>query len=321
MLGFLQSAVLAKGGVSRNLCSARSSVFGEAACVYRPESSRVLSRNGVSRAQFSTKMMAEPIIDLKGKKALITGIANNRSIAYGIAKALHQAGAEIGVTYLPMNDKVEGKVRDLTLDLEPSLFVSCDVSKPEEIANLSEEIKSKWGTVDIFIHCLAFANREDLTGDFVNTSKDGFSLAMSISTYSLIEVTNALVPMMTDGGSIVTLSYLGAVKVVPNYNVMGVAKAGLEASVRYLAAELGPKQIRVNAVSAGSIRTLASSAIGGIQTMIKHVEANAPLRRATTTEEVGNTTAFLASDAAAGITGQVIYVDSGYEILGATIEK
>mmetsp|Transcript_41759 Transcript_41759/g.163845 ORF Transcript_41759/g.163845 Transcript_41759/m.163845 type:complete len:180 (-) Transcript_41759:567-1106(-) len=148
MLGFLQSTVLAKGSLSRNLCSARSSVFGEAAGVFRPESPRVLSRNGASKAQFSTKMMAEPIIDLKGKKALVTGIANNRSIAYGIAKALHQAGAEIGVTYLPLNEKMEGKVKDLTLDLEPSLFAPCDVSKPEDIANLSEEIKSKWGTLE-----------------------------------------------------------------------------------------------------------------------------------------------------------------------------
>lgn len=177
------------------------------------------------------------------------------------------------------------------------------------------------GSVDVFIHCLAFANREDLSGSFMETSKEGFNLALSVSTYSLVEMCNALSPLMNGGGSVITLSYLGSVKYIPNYNVMGVAKAGLEASVRYLAAELGPKDIRVNAISAGPIRTLASSAIGGMVPMIQNVEQHAPLRRTTTINEVGTTAAFLASEASAGITGQIIYVDSGFEIVGVTVDK
>lgn len=258
-----------------------------------------------------------PLIDLRGKKALVTGIANNRSIAWGIAQQLHAAGAEIGITYLPVNDRVESKVRSLTEPLSPSLFVPCDVSKPGDIDNISSAIKDQWGGVDIFVHCLAFADRADLEGDFSNTKKDGFGTALTISAYSLVEMVRSLKPQFNEGASVVTLSYLGAEKVVPKYNVMGVAKAALEASVRYLAAELGPEGYRINAVSAGPIRTLASSAIGGITTMIKHVEDVAPLRRTVSQIEVGNTAAFLLSPASSGITGQVIYVDAGYQIIGA----
>jgi enoyl-[acyl-carrier protein] reductase I len=260
---------------------------------------------------------AAPLVDLRGKKALVTGIANNRSIAWGIARQLRAAGAEIGVTFLPMNEKVEGKVRQLTEELEPTLFRELDVGKASDVEGLREAVRSDWGSVDIIVHCLAFADRKDLEGRFSGTSKAGFDTALGVSAYSLIDLVGALRPVMNEGASVVTLSYLGAVRVVPNYNVMGVAKAALEASVRYLASELGPEGMRVNAISAGPIRTLASSAIGGIQPMIKNVEANAPLRRTVTQTEVGNAAAFLLSPASSGITGQVIYVDAGYEIMGA----
>lgn len=271
----------------------------------------------MSTAAVADEKASQPLIDLRGKKALVTGIANNRSIAWGVAQQLHAAGAEIGVAFLPMNAKVEGKVRNLTEPLDPSLFVACDVTKPEQIENLVTEIKDNWGGIDIFVHCLAFADREDLLGDFSATKKSGFETALSISAYSLIEMVGALQPQFNENASVITLSYLGSEKVVPNYNVMGVAKAALEASVRYLAAELGPKGARINAVSAGPIRTLASSAIGGITDMIKHVEDTAPLRRTVTQQEVGNAASFLLSPAASGITGQVLYVDAGYEIMGA----
>ena len=284
----------------------------------------VQSRGIVQRARMTaaapttspTSSIETPIIDLRGKKALVTGIANNRSIAWGIAQQLHSAGAEIGVTYLPMNEKVAGKLERLTEPLSPTLFTELDVTKPEQMKDLAETIRTKWGKVDIVVHCLAYAEREDLEGKFSKTSKAGFEKALNISAYSLIELCETLKPQMAENSSIVTLSYLGAVKVVPNYNIMGIAKSALESSVRYLAAEFGEDGVRINAISAGPIRTLASSAIGGIQTMIKHVEATAPLRRTVTQKEVGNTAAFLLSDAASGITGQVIYVDAGYEIMG-----
>lgn len=281
--------------------------------------------SGGRGATIPTKMTAAttapatstPLIDLRGKKALVTGIANNRSIAWGIAQQLHAAGAEIGIAFLPLNEKVEGKVRTLTEPLEPTLFAPCDVSKPEQITQLSDTIGEQWGGVDIFVHCLAFADRADLEGNFSDTKKSGFETALNISAFSLVDMVRALKPRFNPGASVVTLSYLGAEKVVPNYNVMGVAKAALEASVRYLAAEFGPEGVRVNAISAGPIRTLASSVIGGITTMIKHVEGTAPLRRTVTQVEVGNTAAFLLSPASSGITGQVIYVDAGYQIIGA----
>ena len=257
------------------------------------------------------------MLDLTGKNALVTGIANNRSIAWGIAQQLHKAGANIGVTYLPdEKGKMEKKVADLVEPLQPSLFVPCNVQDDAQIQTTFDTVQEKWGRIDILIHCLAFANKDDLSGGFVETSRDGFALAMDISTYSLVKLCAAAKPLMTAGGSVVTLTYLGGVRVIPNYNVMGIAKAGLEMSVRYLAADLGPQNIRVNGISAGPIRTLASSAVGGILDMIHHVEEVAPLRRTVTQMEVGNTAAFLCSDLASGITGQILYVDAGYEILG-----
>ncbi|BAY76434.1 short-chain dehydrogenase/reductase SDR [Nostoc linckia NIES-25] len=257
------------------------------------------------------------MLNLTGKNALVTGIANNRSIAWGIAQQLHKAGANLGITYLPdERGKMEAKVAELVQPLNPSLFLPCNVQNDEQIQSTFETVREKWGKLDILIHCLAFANKEDLTGDFSQTSRSGFKTALEISTYSLVQLSGAAKPLMTEGGSIVTLTYLGGVRAIPNYNVMGVAKAGLEMSVRYLAAELGPQNIRVNAISAGPIRTLASSAVGGILDMIHHVEQVAPLRRTVTQLEVGNTAAFLCSDLSTGITGQVLYVDAGYEIMG-----
>jgi enoyl-[acyl-carrier protein] reductase I len=257
------------------------------------------------------------MLDLTGKNALVTGIANNRSIAWGIAQQLHQAGANLGVTYLPdEKGRFEKKVRELVEPLNPSIFLPCDVQNDEQMDTTFTTIADKWGKLDILIHCLAFADKEDLTGEFSATSREGFRKALDISAYSLTALSKRAKPLMTEGGSIVTLSYLGGVKVIPNYNVMGIAKSALEMSVRYLAAELGSANIRVNGISAGPIRTLASSAVGGILDMIRHVEEVAPLRRTVTQLEVGNTAAFLSSDLASGITGQIIYVDSGYEIMG-----
>jgi enoyl-[acyl-carrier protein] reductase I len=257
------------------------------------------------------------MLDLTGKNALVTGIANNRSIAWGIAQQLHKAGANLGVTYLPdEKGRFEKKVRELVEPLQPSIFLPCNVQDDAQIQETFEAIAKQWGKLDILIHCLAFASKDDLTGEFSKTSRQGFTQALEISTYSLTQLAGAAKPLMTEGGSIVTLTYLGGVKVIPNYNVMGIAKAGLEMSVRYLASELGPNNIRVNAISAGPIRTLASSAVGGILDMIHHVEEVAPLRRTVTQLEVGNATAFLCSDLASGITGQVLYVDAGYEIMG-----
>jgi len=257
------------------------------------------------------------MLDLSQKKALVTGIANNRSIAWGIAQQLHQAGAEMGVTFLPDDSgKYERKVRDLVSPLNPSLFVPCNVQDDAQIDETFQAVAEKWGKLDILIHCLAFAGKEELSGGFSKTSREGFKQALDISTYSLTRLAQAAKPLMTGGGSIVTLTYLGGERVVPNYNVMGVAKSGLEMSMRYLAAELGEQNIRVNAISAGPIRTLASSAVGGILDMIHHVEEVAPLKRTVTQTEVGNAATFLCSDLASGITGQVLYVDSGYNIMG-----
>lgn len=257
------------------------------------------------------------MLNLAGKKAFVTGVANDRSIAWGIAQQLHAAGAELGFNFLP-DDKgrFEKKVTELVAPLSPAFIVPLNVQDDAQVAATFETIAQTWDKFDILIHCLAFAGKEELTGDFSATSREGFARALEISAYSLSHLSAAAKPLLNPGGSILTLTYLGSVRAIPNYNVMGVAKAALEASVRYLSTEFGPAGIRVNAISAGPIRTLASSAVGGILDMIHHVEATAPLRRTVTQLEVGNTAAFLASDLASGITGQVIYVDSGYNIVG-----
>ncbi|ELS01337.1 enoyl-(acyl-carrier-protein) reductase (NADH) [Xenococcus sp. PCC 7305] len=257
------------------------------------------------------------MLDLTGKNAFVTGIANNRSIAWGIAQQLHQAGANLGVNYMPdEKGRYEKKVRQLVDPLNPDLILPCDVQDDKLMEEMFNAIAQKWGKLDILIHCLAFADKEYLMGDYSSVPRDAFSKSLEISAYSLTDFARLAKPLMQEGGSIVTLSYLGGVKVMPNYNVMGVAKSALEMSVRYLASELGPQNIRVNGISAGPIRTLASSAIGGILDMIRMMEEKAPLRRTVTQEEVGNTAAFLCSDLASGITGQIIYVDAGYEIMG-----
>lgn len=257
------------------------------------------------------------MLNLTGKKALILGIANNRSIAWGIAQQLHAAGAELGITYLPdERGRHEKKVKDLVEPLNPTLFLPCNVQDDQQVTDLFSSVKDSWGNFDILVHCLAFAGKDELSGDFSGTSRQGFTTALEISAYSLVHLSAAAKPLLNSGGSIVTLTYLGGVRVIPNYNVMGTAKAALEMNVRYLAAELGAQNVRVNAISAGPIRTLASSAVGGILDMIHHVEQVAPLKRTVTQTEVGNAAAFLCSDLSSGITGQVLYVDAGYEIMG-----
>lgn len=257
------------------------------------------------------------MLDLKGKKALVTGIANERSIAWGIAQQLHKAGATLGITYLPDDrGRFRDKVGQLVEPLNPSLFLPCDVQSDTQIDEVFSTIKQEWGTLDILIHCLAFVKKEELSGDFSSISRDGFALAMDISSYSLIALAKAAKPFLSPGASVVTLSYLGGVRVIPNYNMAGITKAALEMNVRYLAAELGGQDVRVNAISAGPIRTLASAAISDFRSMLHIVEEKAPLHRNVTQEEVGNVAAFLCSDLATAVTGQVIYVDSGYSIVG-----
>jgi len=255
------------------------------------------------------------ITSFAGKKALVVGIANERSLAWSIAQKLKEGGAEIGVTFL--NEAMERRVRPLGERLEASLIEPCDVSDEGQIDALFDQVKAKWDRCDILVHAVAFANREDLEGRFVDTSKDGFLMAMDVSAYSLVSMARRAVPLMKDGGSIVTLSYYGAEKVVPNYNVMGVAKAALEASVRYLASDLGPQKIRVNAVSAGPVKTLAASGIRNFRTMLTSAAEKTPLRETITGDDVGALGAFLASDAAQHITGTTMYVDSGAHIMGA----
>jgi enoyl-[acyl-carrier protein] reductase I len=252
---------------------------------------------------------------LAGKRALIFGVANERSIAWGISEALHGAGAKLGFTYV--GEALERRVRPLAESVGSELVLPCDVTDDEQVRAVFREVEERWGGLDILVHAVAFANKEDLEGRYVDTSRKGFQTALDISAYSLVALAREAAPLMKEnGGSIVTLSYYGAEKVVPNYNVMGVAKAALEASVRYLAADLGPEGIRVNAISAGPIKTLAASGIRGFRGILGQVEERAPLRRNVTQGDVGNAALFLLSDMGAGITGETIYVDSGYNILG-----
>jgi enoyl-[acyl-carrier protein] reductase I len=248
------------------------------------------------------------------KTAVIFGLANKRSIAWAIAQKLHEARWRLAITY--QNERLEQEAKDLLAELPGSEGFMCDVASDEQIAKTFDELKAKYGTLQGLVHSVAFAPPDDLKGDFLNTTREGFRVAHDISAYSLVAVARAAAPLMTEGGSIVTMSYYGAEKVVPKYNVMGVAKAALEATVRYLANDLGPKKIRVNAISAGPIKTLAARGISGLGEMLKAHAERAPLKRNVDAAEVGSTAAFLLSDGGSGITGETIYVDCGYNIMG-----
>ncbi|RFU68005.1 enoyl-[acyl-carrier-protein] reductase FabI [Peribacillus saganii] len=253
---------------------------------------------------------------LEGKTFVVMGVANKRSIAWGIARSLHNAGANLIFTYA--GERLEKSVRELAESLEgtTSPVLPCDVTNDEDIEKCFASIKEIAGSIHGIAHCIAFANKEELEGDYMNTTRDGFLLAHNISSYSLTAVAKGAKEIMAEGSSIVTLTYLGGERVLPNYNVMGVAKASLEASVRYLASDLGKFGIRVNSISAGPIRTLSAKGISDFNSILKQIEERAPLRRTTTPEEVGDTALFLFSDLARGITGENIHVDSGYHVMG-----
>jgi enoyl-[acyl-carrier protein] reductase I len=252
---------------------------------------------------------------LAGKIGLVAGVANKRSIAWAIAQAWHKAGATLAFTY--QGERLKENVAELAGTFgSDTLILPCDVTKDEEIARVFAELGGKFGKLHLLLHSVAFAPREALEGAFLDTSREAFRVAHDVSAYSLVALARAAAPLMTEGGSIVAMSYYGAEKVVPHYNVMGVAKAALEASTRYLAYDLGPKRIRVNCISAGPVNTVAARGIAGFSDMLKHYEAHTPLKRNVLPDELGATGAFLASDGAAAITGQVLYVDCGYQIMG-----
>ena len=254
---------------------------------------------------------------LTGKKALITGVASNRSIAWGIAQAMHREGAELAFTY--QNERLKERVEEFAAQCGASLVLPCEVQEDTEIDALFAALGERWGGLDILVHSLAFAPREELAGGYLDSvTREGFRVAHEVSSYSLAALAKGARPLMQGRrGALLTLSYLGAVRTMPSYNVMGLAKASLEANVRYLAESLGPEGIRVNAISAGPIKTLAASGVKDLRKFLDFVEKNAPLRRNVTIEEVGNVAAFLCSDLASGVTGEVTYVDSGYNIMGA----
>ncbi|WP_083512116.1 enoyl-ACP reductase FabI [Amphibacillus sediminis] len=253
---------------------------------------------------------------LEGKRYVIMGVANKRSLAWGIAKALHEVGAQLIFTYA--NERFAKPVKELaaTLEGQKALFYQCDVTSDQAITETFATIQADVGTIHGVAHCIAFANKEELRGEFIETSRDGYLLAQNISAYSLVAVTREAEKLMTEGGSIITLTYLGGERVVPNYNVMGVAKASLDASMKYLANDLGKRNIRVNAISAGPIRTLSAKGVGDFNSILKDIEENAPLRRTVTQEDIGSTAYYLLSDLSSGVTGEIIHVDSGYSILG-----
>jgi enoyl-[acyl-carrier protein] reductase I len=253
---------------------------------------------------------------LEGKHGLILGIANKRSIAWGIAQAVSREGARLAVTY--QGERLEENVRELAQGLNDPVILPCDVSRDEDLDALAGEVKKTFGGLDFVVHAVAFALREELDGEFMNTSREGYRVAQDISAYSLTAVTKRMAPLMEGrgGGSIVTLTYLGGERVVPHYNVMGVAKAALDMSVRYLASDLGPKGIRVNAISAGPIKTLAASGVHGISKMLEYHRTHAPLRKNTEQEEVGDVGLFLVSSLSRGVTGEVIHVDNGFHVMG-----
>ena len=254
------------------------------------------------------------MINLAGKTAVVFGLANKRSIAWGIAQKLHAAGATLAICY--QNERMKPDAEELIAELPGAAGFQCDVSNDAEIATLFAALQQKYGKLDILVHAVAYAPAEELRGEFLSTTREGFRIAHDVSVYSLIAVTRAAAPLMTEGGSIITLTYFGSVKVVPNYNVMGVAKAALEATVRYLAWNLGPKNIRVNAISAGPIKTLAARGVGALGDMLRAHADRAPLHRNVDQLEVGSAALFLASDLASAVTGETLYVDCGYNIMG-----
>ncbi len=251
---------------------------------------------------------------MKGKRGLIMGVANNRSIAWGIAKACKDAGAELAFTY--QGDALKKRVEPLADQLDAFLAGHCDVTDAETIDSVFAAIEEKWGKLDFVVHCIAYADKEELTGRYVDTSAENFSKSLFISCYSFTAIAQRAEKLMTDGGSMLTLTYYGAERVMPHYNVMGVAKSALETSVRYLAEDLGKQNIRVNAISAGPIKTLAASGIGDFRYILKWNEYNSPLRRTVTIEEVGDSAVYFLSDYSRGVTGEVHHVDSGYHIVG-----
>lgn len=252
---------------------------------------------------------------LEGRNGLVLGIANKRSIAWGIAQAVSREGARLAVTY--QGERLEENVRELAQNLKDPVILPCDVSKDEDLDTLAPSVQAGLGSLDFVVHAVAYALREELDGDFMNTSREGYRIAQDVSSYSLTAVTRRLAPLIqkSGGGSVVTLSYLGGERVVPHYNVMGIAKAALEMSVRYLANDLGPRGIRVNAISAGPIKTIAASGVQGISKMLEYHRTHAPLRRNTEQEEVGDVALFLVSPLSRGITGEVIHVDNGFHVM------
>ena len=255
---------------------------------------------------------------MAGKRGLIMGVANNRSIAWSIAKACADAGAEIALTY--QGEQFKKRVEPLAAELGAIVAGDCDVTKLETVDAVFDFLKEKWGRIDFVVHAIAFSNKDELDGRYVETSRDNFLMTMDISVYSFTAVAKRAEPLMTEGGSLVTLTYYGAEKVMPHYNVMGVAKAALEASVRYLAVDLGGSNIRVNAISAGPIKTLAASGIGDFRYILKWNEYNSPLKRNVALDEVGNSALYLVSDLSGGVTGEVHHVDAGYNVIGMKAE-
>lgn len=250
---------------------------------------------------------------LEGKTAVIAGIANKWSLAFGIAESFAREGAGIILTYL--NEKQRESVESITTSLPIVKMLPCDVTKDDELAALTEELRALGKPIDVLVHSLAFANREDLSGSYVDTPREGFLLAQNVSAYSLVAMSRAVAPLMTNGGSIMTMTYIGATRAMPSYNVMGVAKASLEASMRYLARDLGPRKIRVNAISAGAIKTASARAVKDFSSMLDIVKERSPLRHATELGEVGDAAVFLASDLSRGVTGNIMFVDSGMQLL------
>jgi enoyl-[acyl-carrier protein] reductase I len=251
---------------------------------------------------------------LTGKRGLIMGVANNRSIAWGIARAAHQHGAALALTY--QGDALKKRVEPLARELDAAVVGHCDVTEAATMDAVFAEVGRLWGGLDFLVHAIAFSDKDELTGRYVDTSEGNFTKSLLVSCYSFTAVAQRAEKLMTNGGSLLTLTYYGAEKWMPHYNVMGIAKAALEASVRYLAADLGPKNIRVNAISAGPIKTLAASGIGDFRYILRWNEYNSPLRRTVTTDEVGDTAAYLASDMARGMTGEILHVDAGYHVVG-----